>query len=176
MTGTDTIAALMREQFWCWMHDADASHPILRHYGFAFRLDFAYRLADPMQITLNEFSIALDRPNGRLMVPRDALEPVLFISSVAFPSIEATGTSALVGATLLRDLFAWIGSYERWVNDSFGYEHRGQLLGIDVTSVKRRPGQWWSLALGISGLLSSVGAMDLPQILERTSEVRRLHL
>jgi hypothetical protein len=149
----------MREQFWCWMHDGESDHPILRHYGFVSLPNGSHWVDEPLRITLAAFSITVERTGARLVVPQQTFEPVLITSlrADAIPLASLTGVARPCAFALLRDLFAWIGSYERWVNDSFGEQHRAWILAADAASVKRRPERWWSLALRVSASLRASG-------------------
>jgi hypothetical protein len=148
------LKTLLRDQFWCWMHDAAEENGLLRHYGFTSPRDEIFTLEEPANVLLAPFGIGIRTDQAQLFVSRHEFEPVI-VSMLTRHVTRLTGPTDGIrlvhGLNLLRDLFAWIGSYERWAVDSVGAESRSRTLEMPLDMVESRPQRWWTLALRVSG-------------------------
>lgn len=147
---------LLEEQFSCWIRDADDKLGVLRHYGFAIGPGGVRVTEEPSNVTLTPNGIGIRRDQVQLFLSRHEFEPVIIsmlTSHTKRLSGPTDGVRLVEGLGLLRDLFAWIGSYERWVIDTFGAGYRSGILEMPADAASKRSERWWSLAQRVRGAL-----------------------
>lgn len=159
--------ALFRQQEWLW--NCDSRQPggsILQNYGFerernngalsahcfALPADAIVKICDAAVVygTESRGAVVLQAPRYAMSIlpAEQAFVPLTSQSLARSREARLPADRELLGG-LLPSLMAWIGSYERWVLDTYGEAYRRHCLqDIDYAFSKpeETPLLWWTAA------------------------------
>jgi hypothetical protein len=165
----DAAGELLQQQCWLWGRDVERPQGnLLTEYGFVRSTppqsewgSSCFTYTHPQQIVVKVWGfgvIYVDPRRSGVFLQRSEFAPRIVDSIHGARDIyrpdqiehhAPTKHHHEELATTLPPLLAWIGSYERWVLDTFGLEYRQRCLSewegkrIDP---ERLPAAWWNLA------------------------------